>query len=61
MSIQSGGEYLSKIFDLAGKNVLVVGGSSFLGGAVGKAIGGVGAAKVMITSRSREKAQAKAD
>jgi len=60
MSIRSTGDYLNQLFDLDGKTVLVTGGTSFLGGEVAKALGGAGAARVFVTSRTRDKAAAKA-
>ncbi|MAG93337.1 MAG: hypothetical protein CMJ48_06260, partial [Planctomycetaceae bacterium] len=56
----SAGDFLRSLFDLAGKNVLVTGGSSFLGGEIAQAIGAIGAAKVFLTSRTKERAVEKA-
>lgn len=60
VSSHSAGDFLRGLFDLAGKTVLVTGGSSFLGGEIAQALGATGAATVYLTSRTRERAEAKA-
>lgn len=60
VSGHSAGDFLGSLFDLADKNVLVTGGSSFLGGEIAQAIGAIGAARVFLTSRTKERAEEKA-
>ena len=53
MSFASSAEYLQQLYDLSGKNVLVLGGTSVLGGEVAKAMVALGAERVLLTSRDR--------